>query len=190
MIYFEIFWVFFRISWIAFGGVFGVLPELERLIVTEHGWITHERFIQSYVLSQFVPGPNMAMCPLIGYWVAGWPGWVAGFFGIYLPPLLIIGLAFWLLNRYRESPGLRRFELGLRPVVLGLLVGSALRMWWLQSGGLEGEGSVPRVEWTLRVASLALGSLGVWLYARKRWSSVPLILAMGACWWLVGRAVT
>ncbi|NUM89597.1 MAG: chromate transporter, partial [Bdellovibrionales bacterium] len=61
----DIFLVFFRLSLLSFGGVFGVLPELERMVVVEQGWLTSEKFLQAYVVGQFVPGPNMAMCPLV-----------------------------------------------------------------------------------------------------------------------------
>ena len=178
----QIFWVFFKISFLSFGGVFGVLPELERMIVGEHSWMTHERFIQSYVISQFVPGPNMAMCPLIGYWVAGWPGWLAGFFGIYLPPLFIMGCVFWLLRRYHEIRWVKQLEVGLRPLVLGLVVASGARLWWYQSAGVE-------VQWPLvaRATSLGLGVLGLGVYQRKLLGAMTLILVMGALWWFLNR---
>jgi len=183
----QIFWVFFRINLLAFGGVFGVLPELERMIVAEHGWISHDRFIQSYVLASFVPGPNMAMCPLIGYWVAGWPGWVAGFLGIYSGPLLVIGLAYVLYRRYRNLQGVRRLETALRPLVLGLFVSSTLQYGWSQSTGFAStavEVSSPAL-WRglLHALGLALVGVGVFLYARKKLGPVSTVFAMGGAWW-------
>ena len=186
MIYFEIFWVFFKISLLAFGGVFGVLPELERMVVVQHGWLTSSQFIQSYVVAQFVPGPNMAMCPLIGWWVAGWGGMFAGFLGIYLGPILVMTLAFALYHRYRDLEWVRRSELAMRPVVLGLMLASMARLWWLQSNGHQ---HVP-VMWA-RVGSGFLAVATLWIYRRgirgKKIDSVVLILMSGFVWWIFQR---
>jgi chromate transporter len=69
----RLFWMFFKVSLVAFGGVFGVLPELQRGIA-ENGWMTPAQFVQAYAVSQFVPGPNMAMTAVVGYAVDGVPG--------------------------------------------------------------------------------------------------------------------
>ncbi len=176
MIVAEIFWVFFKISFLSFGGVFGALPELERMIVIEKGWITSDRFIQSYVMSQFLPGPNMVMCPLIGFWVAGLPGWFAGFLGIYSAPLLGMGVTWAVLKKHFESEWFRRLERGLRPVVLGLLVGSGARLWWIQTRG----GGAP-----IEIASLILLGLGFWAHQRRWLGAFTIVFVMGFIWWLV-----
>lgn len=178
MIYLQIFWVFFRISWMSFGGVFGVLPELQKMVVTQQGWISAEQFIQSYVVSQFVPGPNMAMCPLIGYWVAGWGGWLAGFVGIYSAPLVVMGATFALYRRYRNLETVRHVERGLRPMILGLFVSSSLRLWWSQSEALSGD-----TMWTHRLASVVVMTLGGWAYYTKRIGPLTVVFAMGVLWW-------
>lgn len=189
MILLQIFWVFFRINLLAFGGVFGVLPELERMIVVEHGWLSHDRFIQSYVLASFVPGPNMAMCPLIGYWVAGWPGWVAGFLGIYSGPLLVMGVAFALYRRYRSLGWVKRTEFALRPLVLGLLIASSLKYGWSQSAGVTSSGfpggALEGAQLALRVHLLGFGLMaaGLLLYARKRLGPLTTVFASGGVWW-------
>ena len=94
----QIFLVFFKIGFLSFGGVFGVLPELERMVVAEHHWISSEQFVHAYVIGQFLPGPNMAMCPVIGYWVHGLPGFFAAFLGIYTPPCLMMAFG-WMVYR-------------------------------------------------------------------------------------------
>jgi chromate transporter len=186
----EIFWVFFRISLLSFGGVFGVLPELERNVVVEQGWLTHDRFIQSYVVSQFVPGPNMAMCPLIGYWVNGWGGFVAGFFGIYTGPFLVMGLALYFFMKFRNIDWVLRLERALRPLVFGLTFASGLRLWWYQAGG-GGVGSHSATElWALRILCLVLSLVSFELFRRKYVQPMSLIFAMGGAWWILSWALT
>src|SRR5262249_61579966 len=76
-----LFWIFFRVGLVSFGGVFSVLPELQRALV-DGGFVTPEGFVQGFVLGQLVPGPDMAMCTAIGWDVAGTAGAVAGLVGI------------------------------------------------------------------------------------------------------------
>ncbi len=152
---FQIFWVFFKISVVSFGGVFGVLPQLERELVVAHSWLTHDQFIQSYVLAQVAPGPNMVMCSMIGYKIAGWSGFAAAFAGIYFPTFLIMGAAYLLYHRYRSLAVTRRIELAIRPLVVGLLSASALELWYRQSA------SMPMLAILLTVAGIALTRLRV-----------------------------
>lgn len=175
----DIFWVFFKIGFLSFGGVFGVLPELERMIVIERGWVTHDQFIQSYVIGQFLPGPNMVMCPLIGYWVSGYSGLVAGFTGIYLGPLLIMGAAYAVYSRGRELEWIRRTELSLRPLVFGLLFSAALKLTWLQTAGLAGSH-----EALFRGVGIAITVAGGYAVLKQKISGLNIVFLLGAVWWL------
>ncbi len=176
----DIFLAFFRISLLSFGGIFGVLPQMERIVVVEHGWLTHERFVQAYVLSQFLPGPNSAMCALIGYWVDGWAGFAAGFLGMYLVPVLLMGLACPLFGKYRSLEPVRKAEMALRPVVLGLVSASAARLWWLEAAG---PGAMPGL---FRALAVPITAAGIAAYWRGRLGPFQLILGAGAIWWALG----
>lgn len=184
MINFDIFWVFFKIGFLSFGGVFGVLPELERMIVVERGWITHDQFIHSYVISQFLPGPNMVMCPLIGYWVNGAPGMVAGFAGIYLGPLLVMGAAYAAFSRARQINWVKRIEISLRPLVFGLLLSAALKLTWLQTTGVSGDHL-----YIFRFAGIALTLLAMLVALKNKLSGLQTVFATGLLWWLTNWAL-
>ena len=180
---FEIFWVFFKISILSFGGVFGVLPELERMVVGEHGWITSERFIQSYVIAAFVPGPNMAMCPLIGYWVAGAAGFVAGFCGIYAGPILVMGAVERYFEKRKSFEWVQKFERALYPLVLGLMMAAGLRYWYTQTTSMHATDGVYS---NLRAIlfSLLMTVVGTWAYVRKKLGPMSLLFLTGGVWWL------
>jgi chromate transporter len=176
---FEIFWVFFKIGFMSFGGVFGVLPELERMIVIENKWITHDQFIQSYVMGQFLPGPNMVMCPIIGYWVNGLGGLIAGFIGIYSGPLLVMAAGFKVYTKYRDIDWVRRTEVSLRPLVFGLLGAAVLKLWWLQTAG-----PTTSLEFLFRFTSIFVCGIGIWLVQTRRLGPVSAVFAIGSIWWL------
>ncbi len=171
----EVFLVFFKISFISFGGVSGVLPELQNMIVNEHHWMTSKTFYEAYVIGQFVPGPNMAMSGVIGYLVAGIGGWFAGLAGIYLGPLIIMKIASHYYEKHREVQALKRIELALRPLVIGLISASAIRIFITQTQGA--------ILWALLV-SVIIG----YFYWKKKLSAISSILVAGAIWWFVGKS--
>ncbi|MGZ3446083.1 MAG: chromate transporter [Myxococcaceae bacterium] len=128
-----LFWIFFRLGLVSFGSVFAVLPELQRALV-DQGWITPEGFVQAFVLGQVVPGPAMAMCTVIGWRVAGVAGALFAFVGIYSGPVAIMAAAYAVYHRGRAVTWVRRLELAVRPVVLGLLAASAVSLLWTTAG--------------------------------------------------------
>lgn len=120
----EIFWLCFRTSLVSFAGVYGALPEYSRLFVQERGWVASEQLVQDYVVAQAMPGPNMVLAVMLGYRAGGLVGAGAAFAGTYTPPLLLMSGAVAALSRYRRLPWVRRAELAVRPVVIGLMLGA------------------------------------------------------------------
>src|SRR5678816_2333058 len=96
--------------------------------------ITPDGFVQAFVLGQVVPGPNMAMCTVIGWRVAGLPGALVAFVGIYSGPVAIMGATYAVYHRWRNLTWVRRMELAMRPVVLGLLAASSASLMWTAAG--------------------------------------------------------
>lgn len=117
--------VFFKIGLLAFGGSTGVLPELERQVVQEQGWLTRQEFVDSYALGQLTPGPALVMVMLPGYRLAGIPGALVALLAIFLPSAIMASLvtARWeALRGARWFPAIQR---GLGAVALGLVLAGA-----------------------------------------------------------------
>lgn len=120
----NIFFMFTRFSLVSFGGLLSILPEIERCLVVENHWLTHQEFMQYYVMAQLAPGPNMVVCSMIGYKLCGLFGLLAAFLGIYGPAFLIVSIVFLFFQKLRKYPIVSKLELSLRPAILGLTVGS------------------------------------------------------------------
>ena len=169
-----LFWIFFRVGLASFGGVFSVLPELQRALV-DGGLVTPEGFIKAFVLGQVVPGPNMAMCTVIGWHVAGPAGALVAFLGIYSGPVAMMGAAYAVYHRWRDVTWVRRLELAMRPVVLGLLGASAVSLMLTAASGQR---------------LLALGvAIVVALLALKTRLGALSLLFVGAAAWSLGQAL-
>ena len=65
-------------SLFAVGGANAAIPEMHRIAVKVHHWMTDKQFADVYAISQLSPGPNVLIVTLIGYTVAGVAGALAG----------------------------------------------------------------------------------------------------------------
>lgn len=145
---------FLGLSLISVGGGIAVLPEMSRMVVEEHGWMSQLQFAKLFALAQAAPGPNIMVVGLIGWHVAG----AAGMFAAMLAmcgPTSLLAYAFSRLQR-REFPWLKRVERGLVPIAIGLIAAS---------GTLLAEGTVKEAPSVLPV--VAASFLFVWRTARS-----------------------
>ena len=58
-------------SLFAVGGANSAIPEMHRVAVDVHHWMTDKQFADVFAISQLSPGPNVLIVTLIGYQVAG-----------------------------------------------------------------------------------------------------------------------
>ena len=133
-----LFAVFAPISLTTIGGGQGVLSEIHRQTVVEHGWLTEEGFLTVFALSRLAPGPGSLLVTLIGWEVAGWSGAVVASVAIFVPSsLLLYGLArIWA--RHRGARWQRAIEAGLAPVAAGLILAATVTLLEATRGGVAG----------------------------------------------------
>ena len=67
-------WTFGLMSLFAVGGANSAIPEMHRVAVDVHHWMTDKQFTDVFAISQMSPGPNVLIVTLIGYSVAGVAG--------------------------------------------------------------------------------------------------------------------
>lgn len=117
---------FASISLIAVGGGIAVLPEMTRLAVDVHGWMSDARFAQLYALAQAAPGPNVLVVGLIGWHVAGLAGMLTAVAAMTVPAGMLAYGFYRMRARLAGRAWLRNAERGLVPVALGLILSSGL----------------------------------------------------------------
>jgi chromate transporter len=155
---------FLSISLIAVGGGIAVVPEMNRLVVDVHGWMSDARFAQLFALAQAAPGPNVLVVGLIGWQVAGLTGMLVATAAMTVPAGLLAYGFFRVRTRLAGSRGLRIVEKGLVPIAVGLILASGIIL-----------GQAAALGW-LAVALTIGSTLFVW---RTDWS--PLwVLGVGA----------
>ena len=62
----SLFMHFASLSILAVGGAITTAPDMQRFLVVEHGWLSHDQFTSSIALAQAAPGPNILFVPLLG----------------------------------------------------------------------------------------------------------------------------
>jgi chromate transporter len=122
----DLFFRFMLISLLAFGGGGAALPLVERLAVSETGWVSAQDFAAAVACGYVTPGPVLITATFIGYRAAGLSGAVTATVGIFLMPWLLAAAAAQQLQRFLQHPRLAGFGRGAAPAVVGLLVVTAL----------------------------------------------------------------
>ena len=147
---------FLALSLLAVGGAITTVPEMHRVVVEEHRWLSNADFTASVALAQAAPGPNVLFVAVIGFNVGGLAGVLATMVGTLLPSTTLAMLASRWGKRNHGSRGLRAFTTGMAPLTIGLLLASG---WVL----LEPLRAAPRI-WP--GALLVVGTLALMLRSK------------------------
>lgn len=128
MIYLRLFLTFLEIGAVSFGGGYGMI-SLIREKVLGYGWLTEEDFLSFIAVSESTPGPlAVNMATFIGSSQGGFPGALCATLGVVLPSFCIILLIAALMRNLLKYAGVNAALGGIRPAVVGLILGTALTM--------------------------------------------------------------
>ncbi len=130
--------MFGLLSIVAVGGGTAVLPEMERLVVTQFHWMGDQQFRDIYSLGQVAPGPNMLMVMVIGYRLAGPAGAAVVGLAFFLPDCILTFFANRLWYRLSESRWRPALQRGLAPVAIGLMLSGTYALARLSIANLMG----------------------------------------------------
>ncbi len=126
MIYWELFYVFFRIGLMGFGGGMAMLTLVEHDVMT-HGWTTQSEFIDMVAISQMTPGPvGINIATYVGYTASQSVfGSAVATFALVLPSLIIMFTVCYIYDKlsqkYSNNPYYKNILWMLRALVIGLI---------------------------------------------------------------------
>ena len=145
-------WTFGLMSLLAVGGANSAIPEMHRIAVDVHHWMTDKQFADVFAISQLSPGPNVLIVTLIGYSVAGIFGAVAATLAMCGPTAVLAYYVSRLLARSGGSRWPALIQAALVPLSIGLMGASALIL------AQSSDGSWTAVLLTLATAALAFAT--------------------------------
>ncbi len=138
---------FMLLSLLAVGGAITTVPDMQRFVVREKGWLDDAQFTGCIALAQAAPGPNVLFVAVIGFNVGGLAGVLATMAGTLLPSTtLALTVTRWG-DKNSASLGLRAFTTGLAPLTIGLLIATGWIL--LQPVSLHGFNAGVLVAFTL-----------------------------------------
>ncbi len=133
----SIFFVFFRVGLLAFGGGFAMLPILRHELHDRRGWLSDEDLTEIVSVSTAFPGAVAVNTALLqGMRMRGVPGAAVAITGITTAPILVILLIAAFLMQFSTVPIVLAFLRGAGAAVTGLiayaavLFGKGARLGW------------------------------------------------------------
>lgn len=127
--YLDIFFSFFRVGGLTFGGGLAMLPILEREVNETHGWLTKEEIADYYALAQCAPGIiAINTSVLCGNHIAGVAGGIVAAFGVVVPSIIIILIIASVLNNFMSAPAVAAALMGIRAGVCALILKTVMNL--------------------------------------------------------------
>ena len=123
-----LFLTFLKIGAVSFGGGYAMIPFFTQESIA-HGWLTYEEVVNFIAVAESTPGPvAINMATFIGSSVGGFWGAVLATLGVVLPSFIIILIIASLVSGLMKFAGVQAFLGGVRPVVVGLIIGTGLTL--------------------------------------------------------------
>ena len=127
MIYWNLFYEFFKTGLFAVGGGLATLPFLRDMAFRHPDWFTEAMLADMIAISESTPGPiGVNMATYAGFHSAGIFGALFATFGLILPAFLSILLVVKILDSFKDNPYVGATFYGLRPAVTGLIAAAGV----------------------------------------------------------------
>lgn len=126
----EIYFTFFKISSLTFGGGMSILPILQREIAENKKWVTEEEIIDYLALSQSLPGIiAVNAAAFIGYRKRGVLGVIIGTLGVISPCIIIILLISSFIEEFKKLLIIKHAFAGITIGVSALIFNAVISLW-------------------------------------------------------------
>lgn len=176
MNYLEIFWSFFQIGLLSFGGGYAAMPLIKNQVVDIHGWLSMSEFADVLTVSQMTPGPiAVNSATFVGIRIAGIGGAVVATLGCIFPSCIIVVILSAIYYKYRGLSTIQGILKGLRPAVIAMILSAGLSIALLAFGIEEGS--------NFNASDLNFASIGIFVIALivlRKWKINPIIAMVGA----------
>ena len=181
MIYWQLFFCFFKIGAFAFGGGYAMISIISDAVLAA-GWLTEEEILRFIAVESVIPGPiAVNMATFVGHGQAGILGSVVATLGVVLPSFLIVLLIAALFRNFLKYEGVKAFLNGMRPALVGLILATATTMGLKVIFGIKANDFVVNVDWkSLLVFVLMVVIAFIWKKIKKKEPSlITMVLISG-----------
>lgn len=126
MLFWTMFYEFFKIGLFAVGGGMATLPFLYDLS-DKYGWFTYAQLADMLAISESTPGPiGVNMATYVGYTLHGISGAIVTTAGLVLPSIIVICIVAAFLKSFRDNVFVNSAFHMLRPTSTGLIAAAGV----------------------------------------------------------------
>ena len=126
----EVFWQFFTLGLISFGGPAAHIGYFNQRFVQKLGWLSQQEYGQIVALSQFLPGPGSSQVGFaLGYRKAGVLGAFTAFIGYTLPSVALMIILAVMSQAWLDSVYFFGIVHGLKLLAVVVVADAVLTMF-------------------------------------------------------------
>ena len=119
----KIFWAFFKVGMLGYGGGPASIPLVHKEVVDTYEWMTDEEFQDSLAIANVLPGPIITkLAGYIGFIKKGWLGMLNAVFAAILPTIILMIVLLKLFAEFKDLDWVQGMSHGVIPVVGVMLI--------------------------------------------------------------------
>lgn len=174
MIYLKLFWMFFKISIVTFGGGYAMMPLIIQETVGK-GFLTETQVFQFIGIAESTPGPfAINIATFAGFEVAGVLGALVATLAVVMPSFIIILTIASLSSKFINKPVVKTVLNVLKPAIIGFILAAAISV---TVKSILGDPQQLNISWQAIVIFVTMAILSSLL--KKKFPPIALILLSG-----------
>lgn len=126
-IFYNLFYIFFKIGLFTFGGGYAMIPMMQQEMIEVYHWVSQQEFIDVIAISGITPGvAAVNIATFLGYKVSGEiMGGIISTLGVILPSSCIVLVLTHYFGKFKESDIIQRLLKFIRPAIPGIIASAA-----------------------------------------------------------------
>jgi chromate transporter len=180
MEFFELFYTFFYIGIVTFGGGYAMLPLIQSTVLSK-GWMPHEQLVDFVAISESTPGPfAINIATYIGAERCGVLGSVCATLGVVMPSFIVILLVARIYEKFNSNKIVKGVMTGLKPAVIGLIASAVLSIGkTVLIPDVKNIKAIGEIFTTELLCSVIIFAIGLFLILKKKAHPI-LVVALSA----------
>lgn len=118
----RLFWSFLKVGSFSFGGAYSLIPLIEKEVVANHNWLTHDEFLKVLGMVEVFPGAiSIKFATYTGFKIGGVFGAIAANIGNMITPAGIIMLAAYFSVHLEKNIQFQKAVTGIKFAIVGMI---------------------------------------------------------------------
>jgi chromate transporter len=131
----NLFFAFFKVGSFSFGGAYSLIPLIEKEVVENHQWLSHDEFLKVLGMVEVFPGAiSIKFATFTGFKTAGILGAIAANIGNLITPAALILMSTYIYSLYEKHELVSKAFNGVKYAVIGMIA-AIMYQYAVKNGG-------------------------------------------------------